>query len=210
MYKNLQGKFISFEGVEGSGKTTLISKISEKLKDNAIPFVVTREPGGTQVGEEIREILLAHRKVDLTKDTELLLFAAGRAQHIDERIKPALAAGKCVLCDRFTDASSAYQGAGRGISFSKISDLENWVLQGFYPDVVVIVDVPVEIGFQRARSRGDLDRIEMQETAFFERIRQYYLTLAKKNPSKYLVLNGSHDIESVALEFWNKIYEYAG
>lgn len=208
MYDVLQGKFISFEGVEGSGKTTLISQISSELESNKIGSIVTREPGGTQVGEEIRDILLAHRKVDLTSDTELLLFAAGRAQHITEKIKPALQKGTCVLCDRFTDASSAYQGAGRGIDFEKIHNLESWVLQGFFPDVVVIVDVPVEVGFKRARSRGDLDRIEMQETAFFERIRQYYLSLADKDPKRYMLLDGSKTIESVLSEFWDKIYEY--
>ncbi|MBT4963537.1 MAG: dTMP kinase [Francisellaceae bacterium] len=208
MFKNLAGKFISFEGTEGAGKTTLIAQIKTMLEAESLNVLTTREPGGTDVGEEIREVLLAHRKVDLTSDTELLLFAAGRAQHIEEKIKPAILNNYCVLCDRFTDASSAYQGAGRGIDADRIAQLEAWVLQSFRPDVVVVVDIPVDVGFARVRKRGELDRIESQEADFFERIRQYYLKKAKDEPSRYLVLNGEQHINLVANEFWDKINAY--
>lgn len=206
--EKLSGKFISFEGIEGAGKTTLIKNLADKIKATGLDVVITREPGGTEVGEEIREVLLKHRDVELFSDTELLLFAAGRSQHVAQKIKPALAKGSCVLCDRFADASSAYQGAGRGISSRRLKQLEDWVLQGFLPDIVVIMDISVKSGFARAKGRGQLDRIESQEESFFERIREFYLEKARQEPKRYLVIDAEKSIDDIVRFFWENISNY--
>lgn len=191
------GKFITIEGIEGAGKSTAISVISEYLKNAGLEIVITREPGGTEIAEAIRKILLIHHNEKMEIDTELLLFFASRAQHIAQVIKPALFAGKVVLCDRFTDASFAYQCGGRGIAEEKVATLETWVHHDLQPDLTILMDLPVEIGMQRAVSRGELDRFEVEQCQFFAKIRAYYLKRAQKFVQRFRVIDASLPIEQV-------------
>ncbi|MDF2940452.1 MAG: tmk [Gammaproteobacteria bacterium] len=190
------GKFITLEGGEGVGKTTSLDFIQSYLTQKGVNLVVTREPGGTPFAEKIRNVLLepSDEKVDV--DTELLLMFASRAQHLAELIKPAIARGEWVLCSRFTDSTYAYQGGGRGISFERIRTLEQWVHDDFQPDLTLYFDLPVEIGMQRAKARGHLDRIEQEDLDFFERVRAAYLKRAKES-SRYRVIDASQSIEQV-------------
>lgn len=191
------GKFITFEGIEGSGKTTNLSFLAEYLTTKNINLVVTREPGGTPMGEAIRTVLLSHYAEKINPMTEMLLLFATRAQHIENIIKPALAAGSCVLCDRFTDATYAYQGGGRGIAVHDIELLENMVQQALRPDHTIIFDVPVEISLSRIQKRKNIDRIEQEEVDFFSRARQVYLARAKSTPSKYTVIDAARPLLEV-------------
>lgn len=190
------GKFITLEGGEGSGKTTNLAFIQSYLESQGIDVVVTREPGGTEIAERIRHILLEHHEEAVAVDTELLLMFASRAQHLDHLIKPAIAAGRWVLCSRFTDSTYAYQGGGRGIDSKRIEVLENWVHGDFQPDLTFFFDLPVEIGMERARQRAELDRIESQEMAFFERVRQSYLERAKAH-DRYRIIDASQSLDNV-------------
>jgi len=166
-----KGLFITLEGGEGAGKSTQLAYIRQRLEAAGVTLHVTREPGGTPLGEQIRELLLDHRQTDMATDTELLLMFAARAQHLAERIRPALAAGEWVLCDRFTDATYAYQGGGRGIDSQRIAVLENWVQGTLRPDLTLLLDLPVNVGMARANGRGELDRFEREQQAFFDRVR---------------------------------------
>lgn len=186
--------FISLEGSEGAGKTTQLNAISECLQRHGIQHIKTREPGGTLVGEQLRTLLL---KQDMHRDTELLLMFAARAEHVQSVIRPALQAGKWVLCDRFSDASYAYQGGGRGMDWQRIAVLENWVQAELRPDLCLVFDVPVEIGLQRARGRAALDRFEQEQQGFFERVRQTYLARAQAAPERYRVIDASLPIDEV-------------
>lgn len=192
-----RGVFITFEGVEGAGKTTNIEFIAEKIKQAGIEIVSTREPGGTKVGEAIRSTLLSKDLPEMHHDTELLLMFAARAEHIQRVIIPALEAGKWVLCDRFTDASYAYQGGGRGIDISRISALESWVQGDLRPDYTFLFDLDAETGLSRARSRGETDRFEQQHIDFFNRVRDQYLKLADANQKQYRIIHAQHDLETV-------------
>jgi dTMP kinase len=192
-----QGLFITLEGVEGAGKSTLMAYVSETLSDAGNEVLLTREPGGTKTGEQIREILLDKNNVAVTDDTELLLMFAARAQHINEVITPALASGKIVLCDRFTDASYAYQGGGRGIDLSRIQILEDWVQQGLKPNLTLLFDIDIEAGLRRASNRSEADRFEQEEISFFERIRKCYLERAKNEPERFRVIDASQSLEHV-------------
>lgn len=183
------GKFITVEGGEGVGKTTNIEFIQEFFAQRSIDLITTREPGGTPLAEAIREILLAKSEESMDATAELLLVFAARAQHLAEVIKPALAAGQWVLCDRFTDATYAYQGGGRGLNIEHISLLENLVQQGLQPDLTVLLDIDPEIGMQRARARAELDRFEVESSRFFELVRACYLERAKQFPSRFLVID---------------------
>jgi len=189
--------FISIEGGEGGGKSTNIAFIQQYLETSGHEVVVTREPGGTWLGEKVRELLLNPDHKNLKDDSELLLMFAARAQHIADIIRPALAQGKWVLCDRFTDATFAYQGGGRGISHERIAVLEQWVQGDLRPDLTLLFDLPVEIGMKRACLRATLDRFEQEKKVFFENVRQYYLIMAKKNPQRYRVVNAAQDLVSV-------------
>jgi len=175
MYK---GKFITIEGSEGAGKSTNIQYIKDYLDEKKINFIATREPGGTPVAEKIRDLLLDKQNTSLCEDSELLLMFAARAQHLNELIIPALQAGKWVISDRFTDASYAYQGGGRGLSWRKIAQLEQWVQGDLRPDATILLDIPVEQGMERVRQRGAIDRFEQEQLSFFKRIREAYLKLA--------------------------------
>ena len=191
------GKFITVEGIEGVGKSTNIEFIRSILETAGKEVVVTREPGGTPVGEEIRSLLLDHRNNDLSDDAELLLMFAARAEHLAHVIRPALEDGKYVLCDRFTDATYAYQGGGRGIPFRRIGMLEDWVQGELRPDLTLLLDVPVAVGMQRASHRSEADRFEQEQQAFFERVRQIYMTLAKCESERIRVIDASKSLEVV-------------
>ncbi|MCG8671454.1 MAG: dTMP kinase [Pseudomonadales bacterium] len=194
---NNKGMFITVEGIEGVGKTTNIQFISEWLSNNNIEFIASREPGGTPFAEEIRNVLLQPRDEKVCDTAELLLMFAARAQHLDALIQPALEQGKWVLCDRFTDATYAYQGGGRGLSLDLIAQLETIVQGAFRPHAVILLDVPVEIGLGRASARSELDRIEQEKASFFEAVRQQYLDRADADPDRYHVVDASVDLPEV-------------
>jgi len=193
-----RGQFITFEGTEGVGKSTQLSNAATALRDLGIDVVVTREPGGTPMAEAIRELLLAPREEPVNDITELLLMFAARAQHLHSRILPELAAGRWVLCDRFTDATFAYQGGGRGVPAETIGTLETLVQGDVRPDHIVLLDAPVETGLARAKHRGELDRFEQETVAFFERIRQTYLDRAAAAPDRYHVINAARPLDEVS------------
>ena len=195
-----RGKFITVEGGEGVGKSTNIGLIATRLEAAKIEFILTREPGGTPLAEDIRQILLTPRQEVVAENTELLLMFAARAQHIDQVIEPALAAGKWVICDRFTDATYAYQGGGRGIDFNKIAELERWVQGSLRPDFTLLLDAPVEVGMARANGRGELDRFEQEQRQFFERVRNAYLKMAEQHSDRYRVVNAAQPLEQVEAE----------
>lgn len=190
------GKFITVEGTEGVGKTTNIEFIQQWLSNNGIDYVATREPGGTPLAEQLRELLLQPRDEPVNQEAELLMVFAARAQHLNQVIIPALQAGKWVLCDRFTDATYAYQGGGRQMDVQTIATLETLVQKSLRPDAVLLLDIPVEIGLERARGRGALDRFEQEDLAFFERVRSAYLQRAQ-NQSNYHVLDASNPLDQV-------------
>lgn len=193
----MKGKFITLEGGEGCGKSTNLSFIVEYLTQKGIKIIQTREPGGTQIGEKIRALLLDKNNTELHADTELLLMFAARAQHIQQKIIPALAQGNWVLSDRFTDSTFAYQGAGRGIELNKIEQLEQWVQGDFRPDKTFILDLPVKIGLQRATQRAELDRFEREQISFFEKVRAGFLQRAQQNPSVYSVIDANVELALV-------------
>jgi len=192
-----KGLFITFEGVEGAGKTTNIEYIAEKIQKAGHEILLTREPGGTTTGEAIREILISKDLPEMHHTTELLLMFAARAEHLNRKIIPALEQGKWVLCDRFTDASYAYQGAGRGIDSNKIKLLENLVQNDLRPDYTFLFDLDANIGLARAQSRGETDRFEQQHIDFFNRVRAQYLKMAEENKERYRIINAQFDLKTV-------------
>ena len=190
-------KFITVEGTEGVGKTTNINFINSWLRQKEVKFVATREPGGTPLAEEIRDLLLKPRDELIVSSAELLLMFAGRAQHLNKVILPALQADTWVLCDRFTDATYAYQGFGRQMSRELIVQLENIVQGDIRPDLTLLLDIPVEIGLERANDRGDPDRFEQEQQDFFNRVRAGYLSLANENSDRYVVIDASQELQGV-------------
>ena len=192
-----RGLFITMEGSEGVGKSTNMALVETLLKDRGISFVRTREPGGTPLAEEVRELLLTPRDESMDPMTELLLVFAARAQHIARVIVPALERGEWVLCDRFTDATFAYQGGGRELDKQVIEALEQLVQAGLQPDCTILLDAPVEVGLARAAKRGELDRFEQEKMEFFERVRAAYLERAGRNPSRYCVVDASLPLSEV-------------
>ena len=192
-----KGLFITLEGIEGAGKSTAVDFIEDFLTKEGHDVIKTREPGGTVIGEQIREILLKNENYTLTYDTELLLAFSARAQHIQEVILPALSSGKIILCDRFTDASYAYQGGGRGIDASRINLLEKWVQGDLRPNLTLLFDLDVSIGMQRTKKRSDADRFEQEEINFFEKIRNTYLERAKNEPQRFRIINSASSLKSV-------------
>lgn len=193
-----RGLFITFEGTEGVGKSTQIQVAADTLKARGVDFVVTREPGGTPLAESIRELLLTPRDEVMIDTTELLLVFAARAQHLHSLIMPQLEQGRWVLCDRFTDATFAYQGGGRGIDLSRIAVLEELVQGDVRPDHTLLFDAPAEVGMARARSRGKLDRFEQEAMAFFERVRQTYLQRAGQAADRYHILDAAQSLAAVS------------
>jgi len=187
----MSGKFITIEGIEGVGKTTNINFIEQYLRQAGKDILLTREPGGTVIGEKIRALLLDAKQAHIEDDAELLMMFAARAQHLAELIKPALEENKWVICDRFTDATYAYQGGGRGIAFERIAQLEQWVQGELRPDVTLLLDLPVQQGLERAGQRSEPDRFEREKTEFFERVRRAYLDMARAEPQRYRMIDAS-------------------
>lgn len=197
MYASGQGRFITLEGGEGAGKSTNLDYIRHRLQRAGIVVRITREPGGTALGENIRDLLLDPGNTAMHADTELLLMFAARAQHLQELVMPALARGEWVLCDRFTDATYAYQGGGRGLDTQRIAQLETWVQAGFQPHRTLLFDLPVDIGLQRAGKRGMLDRFEQEQVTFFERVREAYLARANAFPQRFRVIDAARELVDV-------------
>jgi len=206
--KRMIGKFITVEGIEGVGKTTNLNFIRDYLLSEGKEVVVTREPGGTLLGENIRELLLGHKHDGMADDTELLMMFSARAEHLDKVIKPNIQAGRWVLCDRFTDATYAYQGGGRGIDLERIAQLEQWVQSDLRPDVTFLLDAPVELALDRAGKRSAPDRFEKEQHAFFERVRAVYHQLAKKQPQRYIVIDTSADLVTVQNNLLMRLKKY--
>jgi dTMP kinase len=192
-----RGKFISLEGGEGAGKSTLLAGLREYIEQRGIALVQTREPGGTAVGEAVRAIVLDPALHGLAAETELLLMFASRAQLVRELIEPALSAGQWVLCDRYADASYAYQGGGRGQPVARIAELERWACAGVKPDLTLLLDLPVATGRARAAGRGDADRIEVEADAFFERVRTSYRERAVAEPDRFRVIDANQSPAAV-------------
>lgn len=194
-----QGKFISIEGVEGAGKSTIVQFVKKYLQDAGVDLALTREPGGTEIAEKIRLLLLhPDSEEKILPETELLLMFAGRVQHMQQCILPWLRAGKWIVSDRFIDASYAYQGGGRGIPLDFIKELDKRVVGNAYPDVTILLDLPPETGFERAVQRGmGKDRIEKEKMDFFNRVREVYLQRAKEYPDRIVVVDASRSLEQV-------------
>lgn len=192
-----RGRFITVEGTEGVGKTTNLDFIQQLLEQQGIPVVRTREPGGTPLAEDIRALLLTPRNEPVADSAELLLMFAARAQHLQQLILPALEAGQWVLCDRFTDATYAYQGGGRGMDVGRIAQLEQLVQGDLRPDLTLLLDLPVATGLSRARARSTPDRFESERVAFFEAVRAHYLQRAAHEPERFAVIDAAPALPQV-------------
>ena len=193
-----RGLFITFEGTDGTGKTTQIQRLAADLRKTGYDVCLTREPGGTPISEQIRDMLLNPDHSEMTATTELLLYAASRAQHVSEVIKPSLEAGKVVISSRFADAMVVYQGYGRGLDLERINHLNRIATDGVTPDVTFVLDLPVEVGLQRVRnSRGGLDRLEREKIEFHRRLREGYQILAKQEPQRLRIINAQVSPEQV-------------
>lgn len=190
--------FITLEGIEGAGKSTVIECLAEYLRSNNINFILTHEPGGTEIAEKIRQLLLSHYKEPMHPDTEMLLYFSGRAQHLNQVIIPALKRGQWVICDRFTDATYAYQGGGRGLPQEKIAILENWVQGNLRPDYTLLLDVAVSTGLDRIKKNRILDRIEVEKESFFEKVRNCYLDRARAEPKRFHIIDANKTPQEVA------------
>jgi len=199
--------FITLEGVEGSGKSTHLPFVADWLRQRGRQVVITREPGGTHLGELIRGILLDNRHQDMSADAELLLMFAARAEHLHQVIKPALAKGSDVVCDRFTDATYAYQGGGRGLSAERIAQLEQTVQGELRPHFTLLFDAPLEVTVERARSRGQPDRFENERLAFHRRVQDVYRTRATAEPRRFLIIDSSGTVEATRALLTRKLTE---
>ena len=207
---NLRGKFITFEGSEGSGKSTQIERLVHRLQHAGLETFVTREPGGTELGEEIRNLLLHHRAGGaMAAETELLLFAAARAQLVRERIAPALAAGQVVICDRFLDSTTVYQGAARRLAPEAVARINHFAVGHHLPHLTLLLDVPVEVSHARVRSRGDgrPDRIERESAEFFGRVRAGYLAVAQTEAQRIAVIDSTRPVDEVSALIWQTVHE---
>ncbi len=194
----MNGKFISIEGIEGAGKSTQLAFIQNYLSEQGKHIVVTREPGGTELGEQIRTLLLTPSTTSMSVNTELLLMFAARAEHIAQVINPALERGDWVISDRFTDATFAYQGGGRGIEQQRINKIADWTLNGLQPDITFLFDLPVDVGQQRVLSRNQgVDRFEQEKYDFFERIRTCYLERAQQEPDRIKIIDANQSIADI-------------
>jgi dTMP kinase len=194
-----RGKFITLEGMDGAGKTTHLEWLREKLAARGIALTVTREPGGTPLGEALRKLLLDNHD-PRHPDTEALLMFAARREHIAQVIEPALAAGHCVLCDRFTDATYAYQAGGSGMAWERVAELEQWVQGALQPDLTLYFDLDPAVGRARARQAREPDRFEREKQAFYERVRAAYLRRAAEHPRRIRVIDASRTISEIQLE----------
>jgi dTMP kinase len=206
----MKGKFITVEGTEGVGKSTNIQRMTEWLDGRGISYIATREPGGTALGEKVRDLLLDKDNTGMAASAELLLMFAARAQHLEEKIIPALAAGTWVLCDRFTDATYAYQGFGRGLNLEHIARLETLVQGDLHPDFTLILDIEPELGMSRVRARGELDRFESEALAFFDRVRAGYRERASTKPSRYCLIDASEPLAVVQAHIVEALNAFVG
>lgn len=204
----MRGHFITLEGIEGAGKSTALQFLQRVLQEKGIPLIVTREPGGTPIGEQIRQLLLDRRVTQMAVDTELLLMFASRSQLIAEVIRPALAKGYWVLSDRFTDATYAYQGGGRGIAFERIATIEQWVQGDLHPDLTLLLDVPAQVGLERIQRYKALDRIESEQIDFFERVRVAYWQRAQADPNRYRIIDACQTLAKVQQQLYEIITYY--
>jgi dTMP kinase len=202
------GKFITLEGGEGCGKSTNIKFIEQLLKEAGIPVVLTREPGGTVLSENIRQLLLGRDQEKISEQTELLMMFAARAQHIKHIIQPALEQGTWVLCDRFTDSSYAYQGGGRGIDSATIAWLENFSQNNIRPDLTLLLDVLVDVGMARAKNRGKLDRFEVEKMQFFNKVRTCFLEIAKQQPKRVKIVDAAQELSLVQEDITQLIQKF--
>ncbi|MGJ8637984.1 MAG: dTMP kinase [Opitutaceae bacterium] len=206
----MAGLFISFEGGEGCGKSTQIGLLSERLKSEGRIAVQTREPGGTPLGEAVRN-LLQHDEAGegMHSLAELMLFAASRTQHVHEKIRPAIERGETVLCDRFMDSTTAYQGAARKLDPDTVSTINEIAIDSVRPDLTILIDLSPQVGMQRVRARGngELDRMEQEAIEFFEAVRAGYLKLAASEPERFLVLDGSESVETLQAQIWNAVMD---
>lgn len=194
----MTGLFITIEGVEGAGKTTQLKRLHRHLEQIGYAVVVTREPGGTPIGEAVRQVLLDPTHAAMAPVTELLLYEAARAQHVAELIRPALEEGKAVLCDRFADSTTAYQGAGRALAPQDILTLHNLATGGLWPDLTLVLDLAVKTGLERARNRGRYDRLEQETLLFHEQVREGFLELARLEPDRVKVIDAAQPVDAVA------------
>lgn len=192
-----RGYFITVEGIEGSGKSSSMEFIAATLRVQGREILMTREPGGTEFGETLRAVLLKPRKEEIEAETETLMMFAARSEHLAKVIEPALAQGTWVICDRFTDATYAYQGGGRGVPLSRVAELEHWVQGALRPDITLLLDVEPQTGLERATSRSDPDRIEGEALEFFERVRGVYLRRAAQEPSRFAVIDAQQPLKAV-------------
>jgi dTMP kinase len=205
-----QGLFITVEGGEGAGKSTMLEFIARHLAGRGHRVRVTREPGGTELGERVRELLLHRHELAISPEAETLLMFAARSEHLTRVIRPALAHGETVLCDRFTDATYAYQGGGRGVAEARIAALEDWVQGQLRPHLTLLLDVPVAVGLERAGARSAPDRFEREQQAFFERVRAAYLARAVREPHRIRVIDTAAAVESVQQQLAQVLGEMAG
>lgn len=203
-----EGRFITVEGIEGAGKSTCMALIGQILAAAEVVLITTREPGGTPLGEELRAVLLDHRSDGMSEDAELLLMFAARAEHLQTKIEPALRAGTWVLCDRFTDATFAYQGGGRGIDRHRIAQLESWVQRDRRPDLTLLLDLPVELGLERAGRRSRPDRFEQESLHFFQRVRAAYLERAELEPARIRRIDAGQTLEAVQAQIRRVVEDY--
>lgn len=192
-----KGLFITFEGNDGSGKTTVSKRVSEALKEKGYPVIYTREPGGIEIAEQIRQVILDPANTAMDPRTEALLYAASRRQHLVETIIPALADGKIVICDRFVDSSLAYQGIGRGIGMDEVWNINEFALEGYMPDATIFLSVPLEIGCQRVAKRGNLDRMDQESFAFHQRVEHGYELVKERFLERMEIIDASRDVDSV-------------
>jgi dTMP kinase len=203
------GHFITLEGIDGSGKSTHLNLVSTILNEHAIEHLVTREPGGTRLGERLRAVLLDDTRIPVTADAELLLIFAARAQHLAEVIVPTLQQGRWVVCDRFTDATYAYQGGGSGVADQRIAAIEQWVQQGMQPELTLLLDVPVELGRQRTGTRtGQLDRFESRDARYRHAVREAYLRAWERAPQRIHRIDASQSLESVGAQIRTVLSDY--
>jgi dTMP kinase len=206
--KNSTGKLISFEGSEGSGKSTQIARLAEHFQKSNREVVTTREPGGTEIGEQIRNIIVHNSKGDeMCAETELLLFAAARAQVVREVIAPAMMRGAVVLSDRFLDSSTVYQGIGRNLAADPVAQINRFAVGNVMPDLTIVIDVPTEVSLSRLKQRAsDLpDRMERENLDFYTKIREGYLVLAKGMPQRFVVIDGTKTQDAIAKKIWTEV-----
>jgi dTMP kinase len=196
------GRFITFEGVDGSGKSTQLAALAATLTDRGVPVVTTREPGGTPLGEAVRGVVLDQTFAGMSARAELLLYLASRAEHVDRVIRPALERGALVVCDRFTEATLAYQAYGRGLALDEVTALTRFAVGGVEPDLVVLLDVPVEDGLARVRERRDLNRLDREAVAFHRRVRDGYLALATAAPHRFTIVDARKSLDEVRRTIW--------